>query len=286
MRYSKATWPVSEFATAYQHETKLLRLGYDSILLVGRRATVALAGEAKFMKATAIAGLLLMAAFGVSAQEQTTIGGRTNAAAMFGETSAAQVKLVDLNLNSGDAAAVTPADAAEASADPAATPDPAPVPKYIFGERDDYRFQLGVGFDFVRYNSNQFDANLVGVNTSLTYYTNAYFGAEGQVVTGFSTGTYAGGAHAKLAGGLGGIHIGGRRARWEPFAHALVGGSHLQPHTAGGGRTSLMALAGGGVDYRVHARLSFRFEGDWAYTRYFNQNQNNFQLVAGAVLHF
>jgi len=66
----------------------------------------------------------------------------------------------------------------------------------------------------------------------------------------------------------------------------LVGGSHLQPQTAAGGRTSLMALAGAGVDYRIHARLSFRMEGDWAFTRYFSQSQNDFQGVASVVLHF
>jgi len=27
-------------------------------------------------------------------------------------------------------------------------------------------------------------------------------------------------------------------------------------------------------------------EGDWVYTTYFSQTQNNFQGVAGAVLHF
>jgi hypothetical protein len=47
-----------------------------------------------------------------------------------------------------------------------------------------------------------------------------------------------------------------------------------------------MAEIGGGVDYRVHSRLSLRAEGDWLYTTYFSQNQNNFQVVGGAVLHF
>jgi hypothetical protein len=40
------------------------------------------------------------------------------------------------------------------------------------------------------------------------------------------------------------------------------------------------------VDFRVHARLSLRVEGDWVYTSYFSQTQNNFQGVAGIVLHF
>jgi hypothetical protein len=105
-------------------------------------------------------------------------------------------------------------------------------------------------------------------------------------VTGFSPAQIYNQEHAKLFGGAGGIRIGGRRQRWEPWGHALVGGSHLQPQTAAGGRNALMAQAGVGVDYRIHARLSLRVEGDWVYTTYFSQTQNSFQAVAGVVLHF
>jgi len=90
----------------------------------------------------------------------------------------------------------------------------------------------------------------------------------------------------KYFGGAGGFRIGGRRAKWEPWGHALVGGSHLQPQTAAGGRNALMAQAGLGVDYRVHSRLSLRAETDWIYTDYFSQMQNSFQAVAGVVFHF
>ena len=237
------------------------------------------------MKATLFAVLFLVVVCGLNAQEQSATAGRSNAANAFNETSAAQVKLVDVNAYGSDAKTETTEAASEPAAAPA-TPTPAPAtPKYIFGERDDYRFQLGVGFSYIRFNSSQFDANLLGLNTTLTYFTNSWFGVEGDVVTGFSTGTING-FHAKLVGGLGGLHLGARRARWEPWVHALVGGSHLQPQTAAGGRTALMALAGGGVDLRKNARLSFRFEGDWVYTGYFSQAQNNFQAMAGIVLHF
>jgi hypothetical protein len=45
-------------------------------------------------------------------------------------------------------------------------------------------------------------------------------------------------------------------------------------------------VAGGGVDYRIHSRLSFRVEGDWVYTNYYSQAQNNLQAAGGVVLHF
>jgi opacity protein-like surface antigen len=163
---------------------------------------------------------------------------------------------------------------------------PAAKPKYVFfGDRDDYRWQLGVGVEFFRFRSSIINASLVGLNTTLTYFTNSWFAVEGDVVTGFAPEIYAN-EHVKIFGGSGGIRIGGRRARWEPWGHALVGASHLQPQTAGNSRNALSAQAGIGVDYRVHSRLSLRVEGDWVYTTYFSQTQNNFQGVAGAVLHF
>lgn len=245
------------------------------------------------MKKAMIAGvLLLVGGCVVSAQEQSGTPGRTNAAAEFSETSAAQVNLLSVSPEGSTPAIVAPAPAEAgeaASATPAAAlpaaPEPAANPRYIFGERDDYRWQLGVGFEYMRFQSSQFNANLFGVNTTLTYYTNSWFGLEGDVITGFSTGTYFGN-HEKIFGGAGGFRIGSRRAKWEPWGHGLAGGAHLQPQTAAGSRSGIMAIAGGGVDYRVHARLSFRFEGDWVYTTFFSQSQNSFQGIAGVVLHF
>jgi hypothetical protein len=223
----------------------------------------------------------LLATAGVAgAQEQAVTAGRGNAAADFSGTSASRVNLFTAS-ESGDSARAS--GVGEASAAPAATPGA--KPKYIFGERDDYRWQLGIGVEFFRFRSNVIDASMVGLNTTLTYYTNSWFAVEGSVITGFAPEIYDR-EHVKLFGGTGGIRVGGRRARWEPWMHGLVGGSHLQPQTAFGGRNSLMAQVGGGVDFRVYARLSLRAQADWVYTQYFGQTQNNFQGVAGAVLHF
>jgi hypothetical protein len=236
--------------------------------------------------------LLLLAACGVSAQESSVTPSGTNAAATFAGTSAVSARGTDLNSNvnassnvalAGEAASGEPAAALPAV--PAA--QPAATPKYIFGERDDYRWQLGVGFDYFRFQSSAFNANLIGVNTSVSYFTNSWFALEGDVVASFSTSTYFNsGNHAKIFGGMGGLRIGSRRAKWEPWLHGLAGGAHLQPQTAEGGRGALMAEAGGGVDYRLHARLSLRAEADWVYTGYFNQSQNNIQAIGGVVLHF
>jgi opacity protein-like surface antigen len=232
----------------------------------------------------ALAGVMVVLGMACGASAQDAATARTNAAVDFTGSSASQETLYS-SVNS-DFSLATPA--AEASAEAAPVPaTPAAKPKYVvFGDRDDYRWQLGVGVDFVHFNSAVFDSNMVGLNTTLTYFTNSWFGVEGSVITAFGGQTFNSPNHAKIFGGAGGIRIGSRRARWEPFAHALAGGAHLQPETAYGSRTSVMALAGGGVDFRVHARLSLRGEADWLYTAYYNQNQNNLQIVGGVVFHF
>lgn len=244
------------------------------------------------MKKALMGVLLLAMASGLRAQEEGLTPDRANAAVGFRQTSGAQVKLVAMNADASEVGSgALGSSAGETSAEPGAAaapaPEPAATPRYIFGERDDYRWQLGVGFAFMRFQSSAISSSMVGLNTTLTYYTNSWFGVEGDTVETFSPGTYGAGAyHAKFFGGAGGFRIGGRRAKWEPWAHALVGGSHLQPQTAAGGRNALMAKAGVGVDYRVHSRLSLRVETDWVYTAYFSQSQNSFQGMAGVVLHF
>ena len=231
--------------------------------------------------------VLLMVAWAAGAQEaslgEASAKDTANVAAGYAASSAAQVNLYAPGEAARSFALATPAaPAASAAAEPAAA---TPRPKFVFGARDDYRWQLGVGVEFFRFQSSRIDASLVGLNTTLTYFTNDWFAVEGNLVTGFAPQIYDR-EHVKYFGGGGGIRIGSRRERWEPWGHALVGGGHLQPQTADSSRTALMVQAGGGVDYRVNARLSLRLEGDYVYNTFFSEHQNDFQGVTGVVFHF
>lgn len=239
--------------------------------------------------------LLIMAtACAVGAQEgnltDNSAKNSGSAAAALGGHPVAQV---DLSAAAGDALAThsfalaTPPAASEGAeavpADPGAAP--AAKPKYVFGGRDDYRWQLALGVEFLRFQSNVINASMAGLNTTVTYFTNDWFALEGNLVTGFAPEVYDR-EHVKYFGGGGGIRIGTRRAKFEPWGHALVGGGHLQPQTARNSRSALTAQAGIGLDYRVHARLSLRAETDYMYSTFYKQTQNNFQAVAAVVFHF
>jgi opacity protein-like surface antigen len=228
--------------------------------------------------------ILLAVACAANAQSNASLAlGNDNAAAPFTETSAAQVTLFDSGVVGSSVTFATPAAAPAAL--PAAPKPKSKLPKFVFGDRDDYRWQLYVGVEFYRFLSNIITASLVGTNTTLDYYTNSWFAVEGSFVTGFAP-PIQDNEHVKYFGGGGGIRVGGRRNQLEPWAHALVGGSHLQPQTAGNSRSALSAQAGIGLDYRLNSRLSARAELDWVYTTFFGQTQNNFQATTGMVFHF
>jgi len=228
--------------------------------------------------------LVLASACVVCAQENMSASsarGTENAAA-FENTSAAQVNLFNAS-GSEPFALSAPAPAAP---EPAATPaDPAATPKFVWGERDDYRWQLCLGGEFFRFRSKVFNASAGGINTTITYFTNTWFAVEGDFIAAFAP-PLTDNNHVKYFQGAGGIRIGGRRARFEPFGHALVGGAHMQPQTAAGSRTALAVTGGGGLDFRINSRLSVRGEADYVYTQFYHESQDNFAASLGLVFHF
>jgi opacity protein-like surface antigen len=171
------------------------------------------------------------------------------------------------------------------NAAPAATPAPVPDPKFVYGGRDDFRWQLAIGADWLRFRSSIFNASAVGIHSSVTYFTNEWFGIEGSVSTAFAPEIYQK-EHVKLLVYGGGPKIAWRERRWEPWVHAIVGGAHEMPKTAGNSKNAFAVEVGGGADYRFNPRLSGRLQGDWVHTSFFSQSQNNFQLVGGVVFHF
>jgi hypothetical protein len=210
----------------------------------------------------------------------------TNVAAPFENTSAAHANLLAASDDATPSWSFANSATPVATPPPAAFPDPAsPQPKIFFGDRDDYRWQLYVGAEFFRFQSNVIDASMVGLNTDISYFTNDWFAFEGSVVTGFAPEIYTN-DHVKYVGLSGGVRVGARRARWEPWGHALFGWGHLQPQTADGSRNSVAITVGGGVDFRIFARLSWRAEMDYVFNRFFSEHQNNFQATTGVVLHF
>jgi len=61
-----------------------------------------------------------------------------------------------------------------------------PAPRQSSGSSyDGYRWDLGIGYEFVHFDSAPFSANLSGLHTDLTYNVNNWVGLEGNVVSAF-----------------------------------------------------------------------------------------------------
>ncbi len=179
------------------------------------------------------------------------------------------------------------ADLSAAAPQPA-FPSASPAPQFP-GSRDIdfYRWDLGVGYEFMRFKSTPFDSNFSGVNTDLGYNFKDWLGVEGNVVSAWGS-NVLGGEKSKEVLFTGGVRIsmGTTKRRWTPWGHALVGGIHVWPQVAGQTRTGFAVQAGGGADYRLNDRLSARASGDYVRTQLYNTSQNNFQFGAGIVIHF
>jgi hypothetical protein len=162
---------------------------------------------------------------------------------------------------------------------------PSPEPRFVFGGRDDFRYQLGIGPALVRFRSNVYYATAIGTSTSLTYFTNEWFGVEAKFITAFAPTIYLR-EHVKYFSYGIGPRVAWRRARFEPWVHGTVGGGHIHPQTALGGQNAFDLQAGAGIDYRLNPRLSVRTEVDWIRSHFFGQWQDSGQALLEAVLHF
>jgi opacity protein-like surface antigen len=254
--------------------------------------------EGSIMKRLLLASLLLGSVSVAQAQVSAPIPqiDRGNAAQEFSATSAAKATLLS-DLASADTFSTPAAKPANTFAAPtvatalalpfenAEPASPSPQPKFLYGGRDDYRWELGLAASWLRFRSSVFNASAVGINTSVVYYTNEWFGVEGNITAVFAP-TILQNEHIKIATYGAGPKIAWRQKQWEPWLHGIFGGAHEQPQTAAGSRNSYAIKAGGGADYRWNPRLSFRLEGDYVRTGFFHGSQNNFQLAGGLVFHF
>ncbi len=251
------------------------------------------------MKRLLLAALLLGSVSVAQAQVNAPISqiDRGNAAQDFSATSAARWTLLS-DLAAADtisvAAAAKPTNtfAAPTVATALALPyesaepgSPSPQPKFLYGGRDDYRWELGLAVSWLRFRSSVFNASAVGISTSVVYYTNEWFGVEGDITAAFAP-TILANEHVKIATYGAGPKIAWRQRKWEPWLHGIFGGAHEQPQIADQSRNSYEIKAGGGADYRWNPRLSFRLEANYVRTGFFHSSQNNFQLAGGVVFHF
>ena len=245
------------------------------------------------MKRLVLVALLALAGVSVTQAQDNpkpTWQSNANVAADFSNTSAVTPSLKfseDLYSPKAEPRFANTSSFAEPPSSVAAgVPSPAPPdPKYVYGSRDDFRWQLALGISLVRFRSSKYYATGVGTNTSVTYFTNEWLGVEGNLNTAFAPTIYQN-EHVKYVSYGAGPKVAWRARKWEPWAHTIVGGVHVLPQTAGFGKNGLGLQVGGGADYRIYPHLSARLELDYVGTHLFGAWQNSAQANVDIVLHF
>jgi hypothetical protein len=165
----------------------------------------------------------------------------------------------------------------------AAFPAPHPQPQRQEIRDDDVHgtWELGLGYTYVRFRSSLSSASMNGLNTSVSYYLRDHLALEGSVTSAFG----APSADASYLFYGAGLRVSKGNPKLQPFAHALVGGTHIFPRGATGNNGFAVQL-GGGAETRLQPRLWLRIEGDYVRSQLYSSGQNNFQAVVSVNYRF
>jgi hypothetical protein len=185
---------------------------------------------------------------------------------------------------------VTPVPGGARVSTEAATPSsrpPAPAPAQTrsrSGNESHNRFEMALGYNFVRFRSSPITANMNGLNSSLAYYPWGHVGVEANTTAAFGSEIFDR-EHTKFLFYGGGLKYVEPRGGWEPWAHILVGGVHMLPQTAAGGQNGFGVKAGGGIDYNWPRQsiLWIRVEGNYIRSQLYSTSQDNFMISGGIV---
>jgi hypothetical protein len=183
-----------------------------------------------------------------------------------------------LTMASSEAALGWPASA------PLPQPMPEPSPRPYYSENPN-QWQLGIAFALVRFRSSVYYASAPGFNSSLAYWWKEWVAIEGSVTTAFAPPVFEN-EHFRYLGYGAGPKFSFGHGRFEPWAHALVGGVHLIPQTAASGENGFEVTMGGGVDYVINDVISAKAGVDYLGTHMFGQWQSSAQIVAGFSFRF
>src|SRR5882724_9672748 len=189
--------------------------------------------EGSIMKRLFVAAMLLGSVSVARAQTSapTLQVDRGNAAQDFAATAAARAMPLS-DLAAADTFSSPAAKPANSFAAPVVTTalamplengepaSPPPQPKFLYGGRDDYRWELGLGATWLRFRSTVFNASAVGVNISVVYFTNEWFGIEGNITAAFAPTIFAN-EHVKIATYGAGPKVAWRQKQWEPWLHGI-----------------------------------------------------------------
>lgn len=150
-----------------------------------------------------------------------------------------------------------------------------------------YPWQLAMNFSYQRFDIGNNNNNLYGIQTSVVRYVgDSMFGIEGDVTATFGRLNPHDREQVSVYGG--GLHVGKRTGKIQPWAHIVVGGAHDR-FNQGIGPASYNGfglLGGGGADFQLMSHISLRVEADYMGTHFGGVWQKTINTGGGLVINF
>ena len=164
-------------------------------------------------------------------------------------------------------------------------PEPAQpaMPQEVQGVFVRYGSEVSVGYTFMRFYEVPGDTlNGNGFNVSGTYWYKDWFGPEAEF---FATYSRQPNVNSWVATGLGGVRVRKVMERGlDVWAHGLIGGSYLAPHSPYGSEGAASAVVGVGADLNAHHRhVAYRLALDAVGTHFFGTYQLSPKISVGIV---
>ncbi|HEX4077201.1 MAG TPA: hypothetical protein VHX49_17515 [Candidatus Acidoferrales bacterium] len=156
-------------------------------------------------------------------------------------------------------------------------------PQGVYGVFPSYRYQIFVGYTFVRfYMIPGTEENTNGLDFSIAYFFKDNVAVDGEL--GVSLGTYSA-QNSQFFTGMGGLRYRHPLNRCDVWIHGLAGDAHFSPQTAFGGENGFGYEVGGGVDFTPHRlRVSWRVQADMVGTHLYGTYQYSPKISIGFVL--
>jgi hypothetical protein len=170
-----------------------------------------------------------------------------------------------------------------------AAAEPAAPASLIPADREPW--QLGVGFEYLKFDALGQNFHNFGYQGNVTRYLNNWFGIEGTAIAGFGHDSNNSSIEAKSIFLGGGPHIVFYSNRHlEPWGHVIGGWERFRFTQSGtfGTNSHAAFLAGAGLDYKIsNGRLYWRVQGDFLGTNISGPSvSKNYAIGTGFVLNF
>jgi hypothetical protein len=144
-----------------------------------------------------------------------------------------------------------------------------------------------MNFSYQRFDIGNNNNNLYGIQSSVTRFIgDSKFGVEGTVAATFGFLNPKDREQVVFYGG--GLHVGKRTGKVQPWVHAIAGAAHDRFNQTAGPATynGFGFMAGGGVDIGLRPHLALRVEGDFLGTHFGGVWQKTINAGGGIVVNF